>query len=179
MIGIPAGFGKTAGMMWLESPAIELGVDPSRQAEAGMLQGLIMQAAGKIAMERFQDPASMRSLVQNSRDKIIADTKIPPEMRPLLDQMMMSLDGFMAKWQEVQTVDRETAKVEGKQSPAAGNAFEIARIKTIDVTREPPKGSREAVFQQIRSRWDISFPQAMLWGVLACAATFAISIVQA
>jgi ABC-2 type transport system permease protein len=178
MIGIPAGFGKTAGMMWMESPAIELGVDPSRQAEAGMLQGLIMQAAGKIAMERFQDPASMRSLVQNSRDTIIADTKIPPEMRPLLDQMMTSLDGFMVKWQEVQTVDRETAKGERKQSSAAGNAFEIARIKTIDVTREPPKGSREAVFQQIRSRWDISFPQAMLWGVLACAATFAISIVR-
>jgi len=178
MIGVPAGFGKTAGMMWMESPAIELGVDPSRQAEAGMLQGLIMQAAGKIAMERFQDAASMRSLVQNSRDTIIADTKIPPEMRPLLDQMMMSLDGFMAKWQEVQTVDRETAKGEEKQSSAAGNAFEIARIKTIDVTREPPKGSREAVFQQIRSRWDISFPQAMLWGVLACAATFAISIVR-
>ena len=178
MIGIPASFGKTAGMMWMESPAIELGVDPSRQAEAGMLQGLIMQAAGKIAMERFQDPASMRSLVQNSRDTIIADTKIPPEMRPLLDQMMTSLDGFMVKWQEVQIADRETAKGDGKQSPAAGNAFEIARIKTIDVTREPPKGSREAVFQQIRSRWDISFPQAMLWGVLACAATFAISIVR-
>jgi ABC-2 type transport system permease protein len=155
-----------------------LGVDPSRQAEAGMLQGLIMQAAGKIAMERFQDPASMRSLVQNSRDTIIADTKIPPAMRPLLDQMMTSLDGFMAKWQEVQIADRETAKGDGKQSSAAGNAFEIARIKTIDVTREPPKGSREAVFQQIRSRWDISFPQAMLWGVLACAATFAISIVR-
>ncbi len=62
MIGIPTGFGKTAGMMWMESPAIELGVDPSRQAEAGMLQGLIMQAAGKLAMERFQDPASMRPL---------------------------------------------------------------------------------------------------------------------
>ncbi len=92
--------------------------------------------------------------------------------------MMTSLDGFMAKWQEVQTADRETAKGEEKQSSAAGNAFEIARIKTIDVTREPPKGSREAVFQQIRSRWDISFPQAMLWGVLACAATFAISIVR-
>ncbi len=178
MIGIPNGFGKTAGMMWMESPAIELGVDPSRQAEGGMLQGLIMQAAGKLVMDRFQDPASMRPLIRDARDKMIADADIPSEMRPLLSQMMTSLDGFMAKWQEVQTADRKTAAGEGKKSPAAGSAFEIARIKTIDVTREPPKGSREALFQQIRSKWDISFPQAMLWGVLACAATFAISIVR-
>ena len=178
MIGIPNGFGKTAGIMWMESPAIELGVDPSRQAEAGMLQGFIMQAAGKLVMDRFQDPASMRPFIQDARDKMIADADIPSEMRPLLNQMMTSLDGFMTKWQEVQTANRETATSEGKKSPAAGNTFEIARIKTIDVTREPPKGSREALFQQIRSKWDISFPQAMLWGVLACAATFAISIVR-
>jgi ABC-2 type transport system permease protein len=32
--------------------------------------------------------------------------------------------------------------------------------------------------QRIRSPWDISFPQAMMWGVLACAAGFAITIVR-
>jgi ABC-2 type transport system permease protein len=32
--------------------------------------------------------------------------------------------------------------------------------------------------KQIRSQWDISFPQSMMWGVLACAATFAITIVR-
>jgi ABC-2 type transport system permease protein len=177
MIGIPNGFGKTAGIMWMEGPAIELGVDPSRQAEAGMLQGFIMQAAGKLAMERYQDPASMRAIIQNSREKMVADAETPAEMRPLLNQMMTSLDGFMAKWQEVQSADQAKGTGE-KKSLSAGNAFEIARIKTIDVTREPPKGSREALFQQIQSKWDISFPQAMLWGVLACAATFAISIVR-
>ena len=32
--------------------------------------------------------------------------------------------------------------------------------------------------RQLRSRWDISFPQAMMWGALACAAGFAITIVR-
>ena len=140
MIGIPSGFGKTAGMMWIESPAIELGVDPSRQAEAGMLQGFIMQAAGKLVMDRFQDPASMRPFIQDARDKIIADAEIPSEIRPLLNQTMTSLDGFMAKWQEVQTADRESVTGEGKKSSVAGNAFEIARIKTFDVTRDAAGG---------------------------------------
>ena len=31
---------------------------------------------------------------------------------------------------------------------------------------------------KLRSQWDISFPQAMIWGVLVCAAGFAISIVR-
>ena len=178
MIVIPSGFGKTAGMMWIESPAIELGVDPSRQAEAGMLQGFIMQAAGKLMMERFQDPASVRPFIQEARDKIISNADLPVASGPLLDQMMTSLDGFLAKWQDVQKADQESATSEGKKSSVTGNTFEIARIKTIDVTREPAAGSREALMQQIRSKWDISFPQSMLWGVLACAATFAISIVR-
>ena len=178
VICIPSGFGKTAGMMWIKGPAIELGVDPSRQAESGMLQGLIMQAAGKLVMGRFQDAGSMRVLIQDYRDKIMADPKLPDSMRPLLNQMMTSLDGFMEKWQEVQTADHKAARVDGNQSPAI-DAFEIARIKTIDVTQEPPEpGTTKALIRQIRSKWDISFPQAMLWGVLACAAAFAISIVR-
>jgi ABC-2 type transport system permease protein len=177
MICVPQGFGETAGIMWMEGPAIELGVDPSRQAEAGMLQGLIMQAAGKLVMERFQDPASMRPLIQDARDKIMADSQLPAPMRPLLSQLMIALDSFLEKWQVVQAADRDAALGEDSKSPAAG-AFEIARFKKIDVTREPPPGSSEAVVRQIRSKWDISFPQAMMWGVLACAASFAISIVR-
>jgi ABC-2 type transport system permease protein len=176
MIAIPSGFGKTAGMPWMESPAIELGVDPSRQAEVGMLQGLIMQAAGKLAIERFRDPASMGPLIQQGRDKMNADADLAPATRLLLDQMLTSLEGIMAKWQEIQAGDPDAAG-EGKK-PAADDAFQIARIKSIDVTRQPPPGSREALLGQIRSKWDISFPQAMLWGVLACAATFAISTVR-
>ena len=44
MIAIPKGFGETAGILWMEGPAIEVGIDPSRKAESGMLQGMIMQA---------------------------------------------------------------------------------------------------------------------------------------
>jgi len=116
MIGIPGGFGKTAGMMWLQGPAIELSVDPSRQAEAGMLQGLIMQAAGKLTMDRFQDPASMKPIIQDASDNITADPNVPSQVRPALNQMMSSLDGFMEKWQAAQTAQRAAAKGDTKES---------------------------------------------------------------
>lgn len=149
-----------------------------------MLQGLIMQAAGKLTMDRFHDPASMRSIIEDASDNVAADPNIPSQVRPALNQMMSSLAGFMEKWQAAEiaqraarTTQREAANGDTKQSSADGG-FGIARIKTIDVAREPPPGSHEALVQHIRSKWDISFPQAMLWGVLACAATFAISIVR-
>lgn len=177
-ICIPSGFGKTAGMMWIEGPAIELGVDPSRQAEAAMLQGLIMKAAGSLVAARFREPGSMILLLQDTRDRIMADPKLPEAMRPVLKQLMVSLEGFVEQWQKAEAADPKPAAGNDKQ-PLAADAFEIARIKMIDVARDPPPaGSRAALIRQIRSKWDISFPQAMMWGILACAASFAISVVR-
>jgi ABC-2 type transport system permease protein len=173
MIVIPKRFGETAGMMWMKGPAIEVGIDPSRTAESGMLQGLIMQAVGKLMAARFQDPASMRPLIEKSQKEIASSKDIPPSVRPLLVQMMSSLDSSMKLWAESKAAEKGA-----DQSAAKMPEFEIAHIETIDVTREIPKGSTEALVRKLRSKWDISFPQASMWGVLACAAGFAISIVR-
>jgi ABC-2 type transport system permease protein len=174
MIAIPKGFGESAGMPWQKGPAIEVGIDPSRGAESGMLQGLIMQAAGRLMMDRFQDPASMRSLIDKSRKDIESNAEVSPAMRPVLLTMMSSLESFMKSVADTRAAE---AASEGKPK-AAMPEFEVARIETLDVTREIPKGSREALVRQVRSKWDISFPQAMMWGVLACAAGFAITLVR-
>jgi ABC-2 type transport system permease protein len=175
MIVLPVGYARTAGIMWREGPEIELGLDPSRQAEAGMFQGLIMQASGKLMMDRMRDPASMRPLITEARERIRHDDDMPAVTRNLLDQMMGSLDRFLSDLAQVQATENAAGEDSGDES---GGEFSIARIKTIDVTRRPEKGSAEELVQKLRSKWDISFPQAMLWGILACAATFAISIVR-
>jgi ABC-2 type transport system permease protein len=174
MIAIPAGFGETAGLPWLKGPAIEVGIDPSRGAESGMLQGLIMQAVGKMMADRFQDPASMRTLVDKSRKDIESSAQISPVMRPVLLSMMSSLDSFMKSLAAAQA----TEAANGGGSKAKIPEFQMARIETLDVTREIPKGSTESLVRRVRSKWDISFPQAMMWGVLACAAGFAITLVR-
>jgi ABC-2 type transport system permease protein len=178
MIAIPKDYGKTAGIMWMEGPAIEVGVDPSRKAEAAMLEGMIMQAAGKLMMGRFQDAASMRPLVQKSRDEIVAADDIPVLTKPLLVQLMNSLDSFLEATAEVQAVEGAAGDAAEDNEAVNASDFTVARIETIDVTREIPKGSTESLVRQLRSKWDISFPQAMLWGVLACAAGFAITLVR-
>ena len=53
---VPHGFGQAAGRMFYgEPPHVELGIDPSRRAESGMLQGLLMKhgvAADAEAVQR-------------------------------------------------------------------------------------------------------------------------------
>jgi ABC-2 type transport system permease protein len=174
MIAIPKGFGETAGVVWMDSPAIEVGIDPSRKAETGMLQGMIMQASGKLMASRFQDPASMRPLIRQAQQDISDATDVPAVMRPLLLQLMDSLESLLESWQNVRAAEGNSDNDTAADVPG----FQLARIETIDVTREIPKGSTEALIRQLRSQWDISFPQAMLWGVLACVASFAVTIVR-
>jgi ABC-2 type transport system permease protein len=184
LIAIPKGFGETAGLPWLESPPIELGVDPSRQAEGAMLQGLVMKAAGGLMMDRMQNPATLRPMIADAAADIAGSDKIPPATRALLQQMMTSLDGFLGSWEQVQTAEKATERAtdadasDSTAGQADAGGFQLVEIKTIDVTHVPEPGSTEALVAKLRTRWDISFPQAMLWGVLGCAAAFAVSIVR-
>ena len=181
LIVLPKEFGKTAGIPWMESPAIEIGVDPSRKAESGLLEGLVMQSAGKLMMTRFQDPAAMRSFVRQGRDELAKADDMSPLLKPVLVEMMDSLDTFMESWQRVEATELKATATDGAKKSATQvdiPGFQLARIETIDVTRQYPKDSAEALVTKLRSKWDISFPQAMIWGILACAAGFAITIVR-
>jgi ABC-2 type transport system permease protein len=151
-------------------------VDLSRQAEAGLLEGLVMQSAGKVMMERFQDPAAMRPYVQQGRQEVADSKDISPLEKPVLLQMMDALDEFMVSWQKVADTEQAAGEAASDEKDASG--FQLARVETIDVTRQYAKDSTEALVSKLRSKWDISFPQAMIWGILACAAGFAISIVR-
>jgi ABC-2 type transport system permease protein len=177
LIALPKGFGKTAGVPWMETATIEVGVDPSRKAESGLLQGLVLQSAGKLMMARFQDPAAMRSFVRQGRDELAKADDISPLLKPVLVEMMDSLETFMASWERVAATEaNETSDSTKRDFEMSG--FQLARIETIDVTRQYAPDSAEALVSKLRSKWDISFPQAMIWGILACAAGFAITIVR-
>src|SRR5205085_1898491 len=57
---VKPGFGDSQGMFFGKSPPLEVGIDPSRKAEAGMLQGVLMEAAFKGMGEQFMDRDKMR-----------------------------------------------------------------------------------------------------------------------
>ncbi len=179
LIVVPESFGETAGMIWQqESPALQLGLDPSRKAEGAMLEGLIMQSAGKLVQERLSNPASMIPLISDAREEVEKAEDISPSLRPLLTQMLSSLENFLTEWAEANAAEQQAEGGEEGEPSSSATAMEIVRIERVDVTRQIAEGSQEALVRKIRSAWDISFPSAMMWGVLSCAATFAITIVR-
>lgn len=183
LIVMPEGFGELAGMPWGGSPEIEIGIDPSRKAEAGMLQGLVMQSMGRMFSDRLRDPDAMRRTVERARQELARTEDLSPEMARDLTQMIDRLDGFVDAFSELNTADGsqdsdEPVDGSGEREDSGMPEMQLARVKQIDVTRELAKDSPAALVRKIRSRWDISFPQAMMWGILACAAGFAVTIVR-
>ncbi len=171
---LPDGFGRTAGILWEAGPAIRMGLDPSRKAEAGMLQGMVMQSMGQLVMARFQDPALMRTVVEDSKVDIKRDETIPPATRLVLNGLMDSLTKMFDSIERVNLANNDSDQ---EANFGFGN-FEIANIEQIDVSREIDPNSRAAVLKKVRSGWDISFPLSMVWAVLACVAGFATLIVR-
>lgn len=168
MIAIPKKFGETAGIMWADPPPLQIGLDPSRAAEGAMLEGMVMQSMGELISARFQDPAGMRGFINQTKEQIAGDESISPTMRPLLSAMMGSFDMMFDSLEKVQ----ENTEEGSQEGPMAGG-MQMANIERVDVTREIKPGSQAAIVQKLRSKWDISFPQSMVWGILGCVAGFA------
>lgn len=168
MIALPKGFGETAGVMWADPPMLELGLDPSRTAEAAMLEGMVMQSMGNLISARFQDPTSMKGFIDDAKQNIVNDKTMSPIMKPLFSSMMNSFDTVFDTMEQVQQAGGDGTN----QGPFA-NGMQMADIRNIDVTRKIVKGSQQDLVRKIQSKWDISFPQAMVWGILGCVAGFA------
>lgn len=155
---IPQGFGRGGTLFFSpETPEIRVAIDPARSAEAGFLQGLIARASFERMKTLFTDPASMVPEVKRVRESLAAEADIPEGQRGVLGAFFASMETFL------QSVE---------PAPGGGNggpAFEPVRVRKLDVARD---GSRPA------SPFEVSFPQAMVWGLIGCAAGFAIALVQ-
>ncbi len=173
MLIVPAGFGKTAGLFWEQQPTLQLGVDPSRTAEGAMVEGFVMEAIGSLVGKRLTNATEMLGSTNEIREEIRNSVEISDTRRTLLLDLFGHLDTLIQSVDKVQDGEKQS---DSSASSAAG--FKLASIEKVDVTRAIDPNSVEGQVQKLRSRWDISFPQAMLWGILGCVAGFAISIAQ-
>lgn len=173
LLVLQEGFGETAGVFWEEAPTIKIGVDPSRSAESAMLQGFVMESIGGLAGNRFQDPQQLKSFVEKSKTDMAEDETMSTTNRLLFTSFLTSIEGMVDSIDAMQTEGDESLDPTGQ-----GGGFQFANIESIDVTRKVDPKSQQGQLKKIKSQWDISFPQAMMWGVLGCVAGFAISIAR-
>ncbi|MBN2029874.1 ABC transporter permease [bacterium] len=154
---IKKGFGEASQhFFWGDPPTVELGVDPARQAEAGMLQGILTQSAANRFETLFSDPEIMNENLNLARDSITQSTKFNQEEQSRWLQFFNDLD-----W--ITTQQQVTASEEDVYQ-----GVEPIRIENVDVViqREGPANS-----------FSITFPQGIIWGLIGCTAAFSISLV--
>lgn len=149
---LPQGFGKARGRMFEGATArIEIGMDPARKAESGMLQGILTHYAFRDVERAFSDPASMRASVRKSLDQVRTAPWMDPGERERLVRFLTELERF---------VDRP----QGGGMPGM-KPVEIVAAQVVAETNRP------------RSTYEVTFPQGIIWGVLGCAAAFGIGLV--
>ncbi|MDD5063821.1 MAG: ABC transporter permease [Phycisphaerae bacterium] len=151
---VKKGFGDgLEALLDSDEPKIEIASDPSRKMESSYLQGLLAKAQFEALGEKSTDRNWMRSQIGLWRDDVkdVNDAK----QATLYSNFFDSFDTLL--------------KDVNEKDYKSGFGGEMLNFAKLDVNREHEGPT--ASFQ-------ITFPQCLLWGILMCTSTFAISIVK-
>ncbi|RPJ61503.1 MAG: ABC transporter permease [Acidobacteria bacterium] len=154
-IAVLRGFGE-GNVFGDNPPAVELGVDPSRKAEQGLLEGALMKYASERLSELFTDPAKSMSSLQQSREQVLNNPNMSAADREKVASFLGDLSSVMSRAPQGQSGGQPQGK------------FEPLRIQNADV---------QVHWEGPPSSYDVTFPQGVMWGILGCAAAFGISLV--
>ena len=178
LLVVEKGFGESAGVFWGQPPTIKIGVDPSRSAESAMLQGFVMEAIGQLVSARFQDSSTMTDFIAQSKEDLEANSSMTETNRMLMTAFLGSFETMVDNIDALQQQTLATNEEEGDSTSDTNDGFQFANIESMDISKAVDPNSLSGQVKKINSKWDISFPQAMMWGVLGCCAGFAISIAK-
>lgn len=155
-IVIKPGFGVASERMFYGNPKeVELGVDPARKAEAGMIEGLLMKHAGEDMQKMFNDPAASTRMVDKALEEMKGD---PSGQTAPVQRFLGELKSF---------VNDPAAQMGGAGGVNRGE-WQPLKVTKKDVARER-RGPDNA--------FDVTFPQGVIWGLIGCVMTFGISLV--
>lgn len=138
-------------------PKLQIASDPGRKMEGAYLEGLLAKAQFEVMFQQFSDRNWMKRQMGTWRTEIAADNSMAPASTQVFLNLFDALDSFMTN------VDANDY-----QQGLSGDTLAISHI---DVERQRRTDLPQTGFQ-------ITFPQAVIWAILSCSATFAISIVR-
>ena len=152
-IVLTPGFGAASNRMFYgESKQVELGVDPARKAEAGMIEGLLMKHAATGMQKMFNDPNASSRMVDEA-----------------LSEMMQQRNAATAPVERFLGELKTFVNTPQPQGPAAEQAQWQPLVVVPKAVARERRGPENA--------FDITFPQGVIWGLIGCMMTFGISLV--
>jgi ABC-2 type transport system permease protein len=160
---LPPGFGQARErVFWGPSATVEVGIDPSRKAEAAMLDGLLTRRLFARMQEMFSDRKALREHMAELRRNLQDEPGVGNEQDRALRQaalvLFARLDDFLGQLPK-----------EEKGGQGATSEWQPLVIKSHDVYQK---------WEGPRNNFQVSFPQGMLWGMMATAAAFGMALVE-
>jgi ABC-2 type transport system permease protein len=150
LVVIKPGFGAASSRMFYgNSKEVEVGVDPARRAEAGMIEGLLMKHAAADMQKMFSDSKASTAMVEQALSGMKG---APPDQVAPVQRFLGELKAF----------------VNTPQSPGTQGDWQPLKITKTDIARH---------YEGPRNSFDITFPQGVIWGLIGCVMMFGISLV--
>jgi ABC-2 type transport system permease protein len=153
---IKPGFGLASQRMFYGAPRqLEIGSDPARAAEGSMIEGLLTRHAMMDFQKLFSDPASARKMVAGALGDLQGAGNASPVVP--LRRFLGELDTFL-----------------GAPMPAGPGGVSTAGWQPVSITRVAVARDRIGP----ANSFNITFPQGVMWGIIGCIMSFAISLVS-
>jgi ABC-2 type transport system permease protein len=153
---ISPGFGEGfSGMFDTENPKLRIASDPGRKMEGAYLEGLLAKAQFEVLAKRFRDRPWMQQQMGTWRNEIQTASDLDPNDAKVYLRFFDAMDSFLADVNE--------------QNYGTGLGEGMLSVARLDVQRQSDLP---------RTGFQITFPQAIIWAIISCAATFAVSIVR-
>jgi ABC-2 type transport system permease protein len=154
---IKPGFGAGSTRLFYGEPRrLEIGSDPARSAEAGMIEGLLMKYAMEDVQRIFSEPSASKKMIADALGEIRKAPGNASGVAPL-EQFLTALDTLVGSPLPVDP----NAKGSGDWQPLA--------MTQVPISRAGRRGPANA--------FQVTFPQGVVWGIIGCVMSFAVSLV--
>src|SRR5262249_11786065 len=157
---LPKGFAAAREHMFYGSgPEIQLGLDPSRKAEGGMIQGVLTKYMSQDLSKAFSQPESMRAQMPQAAE-LDSARDLDAKQKATIKHFLGEVDQFLGAQSRDSLLRAGSGGSQGGWQPVKFTQIDIARVR---------RGPRNA--------YEISFPQGVIWAILSTAFGFALSLV--
>jgi ABC-2 type transport system permease protein len=153
---VPNGYGQSAESFWEEGTPLEIGIDPARKAESGMLEGILMETVFSGLQGQFTDPKKAKANASKAMAALEQSNGIDPDQKKLLKSFLGEMERFM-----------DQVRPEGMEHSPFAKGNKLKKVPVLPDEETKPK-----------SAFELTFPSAVTWGMYGCVITFAISIVS-
>ena len=170
-IVIPHGFQDTQEALFGGGVMeVEVVVDPSKPMEAATTRGLLQASLFRQFQRSFTSDRLKRG-----REEVLRAQKLPATQKMALSAFLMAAEHYTSELEKMGNATATSPASKAASQPESALAgWQPFRLQTREITKAPAGTGGE---RRPHSAFSIVIPQGIAWGVMACAATFAATLV--